>query len=218
MRLTKQLFIYGGLPIVLFILFSLISFFLGGVIGFYITTFSFYGLLTYWTLLFFYKSIIGNKKDDKSLYGWLDKLNGDSRFIKELFTNEEDSNNLMKNLEIVYSNLNKIVEGDVRKLKLLRAYFKAKNIENSLDLFGKALITLILAVSAGLISSGKIFKILMPKDKTGFVDFEFYQMLGLIYIITLLIVVIISIILETNQHKKRNKFIEEIIEVSIEEH
>ncbi|MED4691304.1 hypothetical protein [Peribacillus frigoritolerans] len=172
-------------------------------------------------IVFFYyllnESIV-NREKDNSIYMWLDKLDGSYNFLEILFGNHEVQEDTLENLDRVYKELLTYTGHDIRKLRLLKAYFKSVNNETSYDLLGKLFITFLFGLLATNLSNGNILiyinQIFSQEIK---VSPAYETILDFIMVFLLFLTVITRFIKDLFSHKKRTKIIEEILEVCIKE-
>jgi hypothetical protein len=178
-------------------------------------------IMTYFAIILFtfYLNNVSVKKQDKKLLNyWLDTLGGSNELIETLIGKEEDKKDIIKNLEIVYSKVLVYSEHDIRKLRLLKGYFKSINNESPSDMFFKLFATFLFGVVATNLSNGNINNLIMailPHNfhvTDGFLKISNTTMFSIVFLIFIL-----NIIRDMFTHKKRTKVIEEIIDVCIKE-
>jgi hypothetical protein len=172
-------------------------------------------------IIFFYYSLIYTnikKRNDKTIYNWIDRLNGSDSFILKLLDNAEVQEDILENLEIVYKNLLVYSEHDIRKLRLLKAYFKSLNNEAPFDLFVKMFITFLFGVFATNLSNGKIINFFNHVSSHEInISHSFQTILNIMMLFTMFLIGIVFIIREMFTNKKRTKVIEEVLEICIKE-
>lgn len=203
-------------PFVVWFLIAIVDFFLNFYPG-YLTVITAYILMNYLMLRGFL-FLNRTRHDTKSVYVWLDNLDGNDDLLKTLFLNEE-SNSILGNLELVYKKLIFLVRYDKKKLKLLRGYFKSLLDEGPQDLLNKTILGIAVAIIIWLITKGALWGIsIVPKGES-FSDINplFVTVLNFITYIFELFLFLIIFIQDYFRSKKRNRIIIEVLDVCIEE-
>ncbi|MGW8429208.1 hypothetical protein ACWGJQ_27835 [Peribacillus simplex] len=174
-----------------------------------------FGIVFFYCLL---NNTIVKEKKDNSLYMWLDRLDGSYNLLQKLFIKHEVQEDTFENLDKVYRELLAYTGHDIRKLRLLKAYFKSLNNETSFDLFGKIFITFLFGILATNLSNGKILnyvnQIFTLEIK---VSNSYETFLDFIMIFSMFFIAIKQLINGLFSDKKRTKIIEEVLEVCIKE-
>jgi hypothetical protein len=172
-------------------------------------------------VIFFYYSLnYTNKKNrnDKSIYYWLDRLDGGNNLLLNILEQNETQGDILKNLEIVYIKLLVYTGHDLKKLRLLKGYFKSVNNETSIDLFLKLFITFLFGVFATNLSNGNIIDFFNGVTSHEInVSTGFLTILNLLMLFLMFLIAMAFIIRELFIDKKRVKVVEEILEVCIKQ-
>ena len=149
---------------------------------------------------------------------WLDSLDGSYNLLQKLFKNHEVKVDTLDNLDKVYRELLVYTEQDIRKMKLLKAYFKSINNENSNDLVSKVVITFLFGLFATNLSNGTLlYYTNMVFTHQIKVSNSYETFLDILMIVLMFIIVIKLVINDLYSDKKRTKIVEEILEVCINE-
>lgn len=154
----------------------------------------------------------------KTIYYWLDKLDGSETFLKTLFLFEKNKD-INYNLNFVYEKFMSITGKDKRKMKLLRGYFRTLNEEGPLDLFFKTFLAIIVAVIVWGINRGYFLDLSKVKDDITSLGInpEFITGLNLMTFGLQGVLFLGIIISDYFSSKKRTKIIIEILDVCIDE-
>lgn len=169
--------------------------------------------------LFYYLiNTIEKKEKNNSIYMWLEKLDGSYNLLQKLFRNHKVKEDTLENLDRVYKELLVYTGHDIRKLRLLKAYFKSINNETSYDLFGKVFITFLFGLLATNLSNGNILNFINKTITHEIKVSPTYEtLLDIIMVFALFIILIKNLMGELFNHKKRSKIIEEVLDVCINE-
>jgi hypothetical protein len=172
-------------------------------------------------VLFFYYSLnytnLRNRKD-KTIYYWLDRLDGGNNLLLNLLEQNETQGDVLENLEIVYKKLLVYTGHDIKKLRLLKGYFKSVNNETSIDLFLKLFIAFLFGIFATNLSNGNIMDYFNGVTSHEInVSNGFLTILNLIMVFLMFLIGIAFIIRELFIDKKRVKVVEEVLEVCIKQ-
>lgn len=146
----------------------------------------------------------------KNLYIWMDNLDGGDKYLEYMFKSLE-SNSVSSNLLELYDKLITVTENNSKKLRLLRAYYKAYKERQAVKLYykllGNGLFSFImvglLAFLQGRITNEGLLFFLQPSSSWGF-------------IISLILMAIYFILLP---HRKENRInliinvLDEMIEI-----
>lgn len=155
-----------------------------------------------------------NKGSKRTIFYWLDSLSGGTEYLNELL-GETYKKDILTNLEIVQKRLLVATNHDLNKLRLLKAYFKTINTENGYDLFIKTIIALISSLIIAAFNTGKIFKIISPPDNILIINITFLKFSNVILIVSIIAFWFIGLIYDLYINKRRNKIIEEIIDICL---
>jgi len=157
--------------------------------------------------VFFIKSLV-KRKDKNSLYDWLDTLGETDTLLESLFLDIKINKEVLINLEIVYNKINILTGFKKKKIKLLRAYFRAINEEGPLQFYNKTILGIVSPLVVIGISKG-VFKLL---------NTNLILLWGVSLIVSIVgTTILVIFILDHFKNKKRNKIILEILNVCIEE-
>lgn len=202
------------LPILGFFILSALAILLNNVYGFYLAIVLIYGSVLYF---FFLAILLPLKTDRTNLYGWLDSLGGGQTFLTDLFAKVHTEKEIINNLNKVYNLLMVYSEHNLRKLKLLRAYFKTINNENAADMFSKTVITGIVSFILWTFQKGN----LVGKINMNFTDLNInikvIEVFNIVLYLGIFLIWLAFMIIDYFQNKKINKIVLEILEVCIEE-
>lgn len=217
LKIVKECFAFLLKVLIISGILGFISYKINPVFLDYIVVITLYVLI----IIFFYYSLNYThvkKSDNKSIYNWLDRLDGEDSFLLALFNNSKVQKDILENLEIVYKKLLIYSGHDLRKLRLLKGYFKSLNNETPFDLFVKLFITFLFGVFATNLSNGNIFKYFTKVSSHVInVSTNFQTGINTMMLIVMLLIAITFIIRDMFINKKRTKVIEEILEVCIKE-
>jgi hypothetical protein len=172
-------------------------------------------------VIFFYYSLnytnLRSRKD-KSIYYWLDRLDGGNKLLLNLLEQNETQGDILENLENLYKKLLVYTGHDIKKLRLLKGYFKSVNNETSIDLFLKLFITFLFGVFATNLSNGNIMDYFNGVTSHEInVSNGFLTILNLLMVFFMFLIGIAFIIRELFTDKKRVKVVEEVLDVCIKQ-
>jgi len=203
------------LPLLLFIIFSIIATFLP-YSGYIILT-DFYILLMYYLFILFTFKM--DKSSNDSVNQWLDRLDGSEKLCKDLFPSKKKKK-VLENLEYVFQRLNEYTNGDKKKLRLLKRYFKTLNNEDAYDLFFKTFLGILVAVVIWGINKGSFRNIASVTDKIVNLDISltYVSILNILVLIFEGVLFFVILINDYFTNKTRNRILVEIIEVCIEKY
>lgn len=164
--------------------------------------------------------IARDKANKKSLYVWLDNLDGNDEFLRKLFLNVKKTDDILVNLEQVFVKINTITGNEKKKMRLLKGYFKTLEGESSFDLLHKTILAIIVALVVWSINKGSIWGVSQFSGNPDeiIISTLYLTCLNFITIIYEGLLFLVVFILAYFKDKKRNKIIIEVIDVCIDEH
>ena len=68
---------------------------------------------------------------ERNIYVWTAKLSGEFDLFTYIFEREKSSTNIIDNLQAIESKISYLAEGNIKKVKFIRAYIKTLTQENS---------------------------------------------------------------------------------------
>ena len=213
--LKKSAYVFIGILILIAISYS--TFLINSKLSAYVTVTLLYIILIIFFFYFLNYSKIKERKN-KSLYAWLDILDGKTIFLENLYKNKNVENDLLQNMNNIYNELLEYTGKDIRKLRLLKVYFKSINNESPIDLFGKVFITFLFGIFAANLSNGKIlsyFSGVSPHSLA--LSSDYLTTLNVIMVGRPGHIGLAFILSELFIDKKRTKLIEEVLEICIKE-
>jgi len=208
---------YPFLIILILIIISFLTYLISPSLSGYLTITAFYLILIGFSFYYLNYSKIKERKN-KSLFAWLDILDGNNEFLENLYSHKKVEKDLLINLNTVYDAVLNYTERDIKKLRLLKVYFKSINNESPIDLFAKVFITFLFGIFAANLSNGKIlshFKGVSPLALD--ISSTYLTVLNLIMLFFMFLIGVTFILSELFIGKKRTKFIEEVLEMCIKE-
>jgi len=156
------------------------------------------------------------KKEKNTLFYWMDDSLRNER-LDLLLKQKNVKKDALANLNYIHKEIINYANNDNFQLKLLKAYYKTKNSESTIDVYNKTLLAFIIGILIASIASGKFvdfIKLLINSDTVLVSKTYLYGLIGVICFIHILILVI-QIISTSHKGKRRNKLIEEIIDISL---
>lgn len=174
-----------------------------------------YMLLWLYIYMFLIKQYV-KRKGNSSIYEWLDKRDNSSLFIRELLDNTP-SKDFMSNLERTYNSILVYTNHDIKKLRMLRAYMRSINTENSWQAFNRILLQLLVGPIIILLINKGIIKKMVDTKNLELISPTFIYTLNFLTIGFALMFMVFIVTTEFFSDKKRNKVIEEMIDACIED-
>lgn len=114
-----------------------------------------YGFFIFYLRYMLYKELVDQKKfnckDFSSLYGWSDFLDGGHAFINELLEKHPVENDILSNLQAIKNKILSHCNHDIRKLRLLEAYFKVLKDDKEKEFYYKSVIGVIVSIGIFLL-------------------------------------------------------------------
>lgn len=214
--LLKIFFVF----LVLLALASVITFFAykaGPTIGDYTVTIV-ANLIVIIYLGYILKQTFGLKEKDDSLYEWLDRLDGGQTMLSKILQDTSVQKDVLENLTNAYNKI--LVYSKHRKidLKLLKAYYKALNTENSLDLFAKTFIAFVFGLFATNINNGNLIALINNfSNREVTINSSIQNYIDILTLFIIFVLVMSFIIRDFYSNRKRLILIQELLEVAIQE-
>ena len=204
------------LPFILAILIVVLIYLFNVNKGMYILT-AIINLLSMYYLSLFILGLFSIGKEPKSLYSWLDSLNGGEELLFKLFSGETEEKCVVLNLERAYSKIMGLTGHNLNKLKLLRAYYKIKTEEDAVDVVFKAILSISVTILVWGITKGIIWTFASTNLRIhdSYVSETYATGWSFALAIWVIILFFVSWIGDYFNGKKRIKLIVEILDVCI---